>query len=327
MTDFRITAIAHPNIALIKYWGNLNDDLRIPANGSISMNLDSLTTRTLVEFKSEINCDSLTLNGEIQQGAPLHRVQGFLDLIRQRSHKWLYANVVSNNDFPTGTGIASSAAAFAALSLAASHAIGLELSEKELSCLARRGSGSACRSVPAGFVEWVPGDSDEESFAFSIAPADQWDIVDCITIVETSQKTIGSSEGHHIANSSPLQSARVKDCQRRLEICRAAILKKDFEPLTEIVELDSNLMHAVMMTSNPPLFYWQPTSLSIMQMVREWRRQGLQTCYTLDAGANVHVLCPAVIVETVIHKLKEIDGVKQVLTAHPGPGAQLILDP
>ncbi len=324
MTELQASAIAHPNIALIKYWGNQNDSLRLPANGSISMNLDGLTTTTTVEFNSRLSNDSFTLNGQIQQGTVLERVQTFLDIIRQKAHKWLYANVTSINDFPTGAGIASSAAAFAALALAGSYAIGLNLSEKELSTLARRGSGSACRSVPGGYVEWVSAINDEESYAFSIAPTSHWDLIDCIAIIESRQKSISSSEGHRLANSSPLQPARVKDCPRRLEICRAAILKKDFEQLTEIVELDSHLLHAVMMTSHPTLIYWQPASLNIMHEVITWRHQGLEACYTLDAGANVHVLCSALSSEKIILKLKEIDGVKQVLSAQPGSGVQLI---
>ena len=166
--------------------------------------------------------------------------------------------VVSQNNFPTGAGIASSAAAFAALSLASSRALGLELAEKDLSRLARLGSGSACRSVPAGFVEWNAGTGDGNSYAFSVAPPQHWDLVDCITVVASGHKSVGSTEGHALAGSSPLQAARVADAPRRLDLARRALLERDFPALAEIVEQDSSMMHAVMMTSSPPLYYWEP---------------------------------------------------------------------
>ncbi len=152
-----------------------------------------------------------------------------------------------------GAGIASSASAFAALALAASAAAGLKLSEKDLSRLARRGSGSACRSIPGGFVEWQAGQDDDTSYAVSIAPPEHWALVDCIAIVSQEHKPTGSAEGQALAHTSLLQAARLADAPRRLEICRRAILDRDFAAFAEVVELDSNLMHAVMMTSSSPL--------------------------------------------------------------------------
>ena len=236
----------------------------------------------------------------------------------------LYAAVDSQNNFPIAAGIASSAAAFAALSLAASKAIGLDLNEKELSRLARRGSGSACRSIPGGFVEWRPGSSDADSFAYSIAPCGYWDLADCIAIVSTGPKSVGSSEGHSLAGSSPFQKARVADTSRRLKLCRSAIQSRDFEALAAIVELDSNMMHAVMITSQPALLYFLPGSITVMQAVINWRKNGLQVCYTMDAGPNVHVLCPSETADEVTLRLEQLPGVYQVLVAHPGEAARLV---
>ena len=162
MKNLSSTAIAHPNIALIKYWGNKNQILRIPVNGSISFNLDSLFTKTQVRFDPEFSTDALSINGLNTPGPGLERVVSFLNIVRDLAGIQIHAQIQSENNFPIGTGIASSASAFAALALAASTALGLELSEKKLSCLARRGSGSASRSVPAGFVEWYPGEYDSE---------------------------------------------------------------------------------------------------------------------------------------------------------------------
>ncbi len=318
------TAIAHPNIAFIKYWGNRDSNLRIPENGSISMNLAELFVKTTVSFGNDEQEDSLILNGAPADIHALQRVSRFLDLIRNLAGIPERAKVISENNFPTGAGIASSAAAFAALALAATAAVGLHLSERELSCLARKGSGSACRSIPGGFVEWLPGQSDEDSYAVSIAPAEYWALTDCIAILSTHHKPVGSTEGHALASTSPLQSARVADTPRRLDVVRRAILERDFHTLAEMIEHDSNLMHAVMMTSTPPLFYWEPVSLTIMKAVREWRASGLPCGYTLDAGPNVHVLCPSEFAREVSNRLKTIPGVQTVLQARVGGPARLM---
>src|SRR5215207_3275321 len=255
------TAQANPNIAFIKYWGNRENALRLPSNSSISMNLDGLYTRTTVSFQPSLPYDELIINGHEVRGTGSDRISYILDMIRGMANIHERAEVISENNFPSGAGIASSAAAFAALALAGSTAAGLSLSEPELSRLARRGSGSAARSIPGGFVEWQAGTSDDDSFAFSIAEPNHWDLVDCVAIVSASHKKTGSTEGHGLAGTSPLQAARVADAPRRLDICRRAILERDFNSFASIVELDSDMMHAVMMTSTPALHYWNPASL------------------------------------------------------------------
>lgn len=321
------SAIAHPNIAFIKYWGNRDDALRLPQNGSISMNLSSLETRTTVRFDVDLSDDTLELNGSTVTGAALNRVSDLLDLARQMAGVTTRAAVASNNSFPTGAGIASSASAFAALSLAASSALGLALDESALSRLARRGSGSASRSIPDGFVEWHPGSADHDSYARSIAPASHWELVDLIAVIESEHKPTGSTQGHALASSSPLQQARVDSASVRLERCRNAILERDFMALAEVAELDSNLMHAVMMTSNPSLFYWAPASLTIMKAVTSWRQLGLPAFYTLDAGANVHVITLAGQVDLITARLCDIPGITQVFASPVGGAARLITSP
>lgn len=318
------TAQAHPNIAFIKYWGNRDQALRLPANGSISMNLDGLFTRTTVSFQPSLPFDELVINGREVTGPGLERVSAILDLIRAMAGIGERAEVITENNFPSGAGIASSASAFAALALAGSRAAGLNLSEAELSRLARRGSGSAARSIPGGFVEWQAGTGDEDSFAFSIAPPEHWQLTDCIAVVSAAHKKTGSTEGHALAPTSPLQAARVADAPRRLDLCRSAILNRDFDAFAAIVELDSDMMHAVMMTSSPALHYWQPASLSVMQAVRQWRGEGLPVCYTVDAGPNVHVLCPQTEARVVEMKLREIAGVSNVLVAKVGGAAKIV---
>jgi diphosphomevalonate decarboxylase len=318
------TAFAHPNIAFIKYWGNRDNTLRLPSNGSISMNLDGLFTRTSVSFQPSLPFDELIINGHEVTGKGLERVSAILDLVRAQAGIRDNAEIISENNFPAGVGIASSAAAFAALALASSRAAGLTLSEADLSRLARRGSGSACRSIPSGFVEWRAGVRDEDSFAVSIAPPNHWQLADCVAIVSARHKKTGSTEGHAIAGTSPLQAARVADTPRRLEICRRAILDRDFETFAHIIELDSDIMHAVMMTSNPPLMYWQAASVDIFHAVREWRADGLPVAYTVDAGPNVHVLCPLEVQKEAERCLRSLPGVSDVLLAKVGGAARLV---
>jgi len=320
----KFSAIAHPNIAFIKYWGNRDDALRLPLNGSISMNLSGLESRTTVQFDEALEHDTFELNGEFQSSASLQRVSQFLDYVRRLVGSTSYARVSSTNNFPTGAGIASSASAFAALALAASKAAGLDLDQKDLSRLARLGSGSACRSVPDGFVEWLPGKDDASSYAVSIAPKDHWDLVDAVAVVSQEHKPIGSTSGHKLAHTSPLNAQRVLDAPERLKNCRDALLERDFAGFADVVELDSNYMHAVMRTSNPPLVYWEPATEVLLWQVWQWRKQGHAVCATVDAGPNVHVLALKNELEWLKDALVELPGVKKVLIGEPADGARLV---
>ncbi len=317
------TAIAHPNIALIKYWGDIDTELHLPANGSISMNLSGLTTRTMVSFSPSLQQDQFILNGEPTVGTAFERVSTILSRVRRLAGISTFASVESTNNFPVAAGIASSASGFAALSLAASRSVGVILNEKDLSRLARIGSGSACRSIPGGFVEWQLGHDDADCFAYSIAPPDYWDVADCIAIISREEKSTSSSVGHSLAVTSILQPVRVADAPHRLSLCRDAIRRRSFPALAEIVELDSTLMHSVMNTSTPPLFYWQPGTIEIIRAVQSWRTAGLPVCYTIDAGPNVHVLCPGYWEEKIVERLRQLSCVIDVLPSHPGGPAKI----
>jgi diphosphomevalonate decarboxylase len=324
MKEQTATAISHPNIAFIKYWGNKNTAYRIPLNNSISANLRDLHTKTTVTFRDDLKEDTLTINHLPAETDATQRVSIFLEIIRALAGMQLKAEVISENNFPMGAGIASSAAAFSALAVAGSAAAGLSLGEKDLSRLARRGSGSASRSIPAGFVEWFAGTEDADSFAVSIADEKHWALADCIAIINPSHKITGSSLGHTIADTSPLQNARIASVQERLTHCRESILQKDFQRLAEVTELDSTMMHAVMMTSYPALFYWEPASINIMKEIPLLRAKGLPVCYTLDAGANVHVICEASGMQEVHSLLMQIPGVQSVIDSEIGGPAKLI---
>ena len=321
------TSQAHPNIAFIKYWGLKDKDKHLPANDSISMNIGSLYTRTTVSFDPELIQDELILNNTRVYGKGLIRVQEFMNRVRQIADVSLFAKIESENDFPTGAGVASSASGFAALTLAATAALDLDMTEKELSSLARFGSGSASRSIPGGFVEWHTDSESGESYAETIAPSDHWQLMDCIAIISKEHKPIGSSAGMLLADTSPLQKIRIQDSRRRFDICRSAILNKDFNALAKVTELDSNMMHAVMMTSDPSLFYWEPGSLAIMKTVKNWQQDGIPVTYTLDAGPNVHLICPQESFNDVLSRLQALPGVSEVLFGGPGGPARLISNP
>lgn len=318
------SALAHPNIAFIKYWGNRDDAMRLPLTGSLSMNLEGLETHTKVTFDVVMNADRFVLNGQMQEGAGLARVSSFLDHLRGMIGQQVYALVESSNNFPAGAGIASSASAFAALAMAGSAALGLDLSESQLSRLARLGSGSASRSIPTGFVEWHAGEDDQNSYAESFAEPEHWDLTDMVVIIEEGHKKTGSTAGHTLAHSSPLNALRVEGVPERMARCKAAILARDFEAFAETTELDSNWMHAVMRTSTPALHYWTPVTEHVLWQVLHWRKQGHALCTTVDAGPNVHVLGLASELDFALPALKALPGVKDVIVAKPGGGARVL---
>jgi diphosphomevalonate decarboxylase len=320
------TAIAHPNIAFVKYWGNTDPTLNLPANPSISMNLDSLNTTTTVAFLAELEDDDVIIDDTPASSAALQRVSEHLGRVRAQAGTELRARVISRSNFAAGTGLASSASAFAALSLAATAALGLALAEEPLSSLARLGSGSACRSIPAGFVEWTAGESHETSIARSIAPPDHWALRDCIAIISSTHKAVGSTEGKARAPSSPLYQPRIEGAAARAEACKSAILERDLQTLGEIAEAESVMMHAITMTSRPPIYYWTPDTLRVVRAAVDWRAQGLLVYHTEDAGPNVHCLCEEADAAEVTRRLEALPGVHHVCVARPGWSARLISD-
>ncbi len=325
MQQHKATAIAHPNIAFIKYWGNRDDELRLPANSSLSMNLGDLVTTTTVAFDETLEQDNVTIDDRPAEEAARARASSHLDLVRDRAGlRGVSARVVSRNNFPIGAGIASSASGFAALTVAACAAADLELAEAELSALARRGAGSASRSVPGGYTEWLMGRGNASSFARGVAPADHWDLRDVVVVVSRKHKTVGSSRGHVLAVSSPLQRARVAVVPAMLDTCKRALLARDLEAMGSLIEQDAVMMHAVMMSSRPPLYYWTPETMAIIQAVQSWRADGVPVYFTIDAGPNVHLICEAADAAEVEARTRTLPGVLDILVSAPGGPARLV---
>jgi diphosphomevalonate decarboxylase len=317
------TALAHSNIAFVKYWGNLNDERRLPLNDSLSMNLSAARTLTTVRFEPGRPADLVVLDGETRYGAARERVVAHLDRIRWRAGLAMAAAVHSQNSFPMGTGIASSASGFAALTLAAAQAAGLSLGERELSALARLGSGSAARSVPGGFVVWHAAETDGESFAETLAPPEHWDLRDVVAVVERRHKAVGSTDGHVAARTSPYLGARLAELPQRLAQLRRALLDRDMAHFGPALEAEALSLHAVALTGRPALLYWAPGTLRLLRQVHDWRSQGLPVYFTLDAGPNVHLLCEGRHGEELEGLVTSLDYVEFALHSRPAGGARL----
>lgn len=323
----KATAIAHPNIAFIKYWGNHDPRLRLPLNDSLSMNLESLTTTTTVEFDSARDSDQVSLNDAPADDSTTRRVAVHLDLLRSLAKVNHHARVASKNNFPAASGIASSASAFAALTVAGCSALGLELNERELSILARQGSGSAARSIPAGFVEWLASLESDHSYARSVAAPEYWDLRDVIAVVSDKAKSVSSSEGHSRSKTSPFMGARLDHLPARFHHALRAIRQRDLAALGADTEAEALELHAIAMTSRPPILYWTAATTRVMQSVFAWRESGLAVYFTLDAGPNVHLICPADQADDVATRVRELGEIKDVLISGPGDGARLTDDP
>lgn len=316
------TAVAPTNIAFIKYWGRKDEVLRLPTNGSISMNIGSLTTTTTVEFDKKYNKDEVTING-IQNEKESQRVIKHLDRIRNLAHISEKAKVVSENNFPSATGLSSSASGFAALTVAASAASELKLSEKELSILARQGSGSACRSIPDGFVEWVDGDTSETSYAKSIFPADYWDVVDVVVIISTERKDVSTSEGQRLVGTSPFMPTRLNRMSEKITQCKKYIKDKNFKSFGELVESEALELHAIMLTSQPSLIYWLPATIRMMKLVKKWRSEGLPVYFTVNTGQDIHLICEKKDLTKLGEKLKTVQDIKKIIISFPSHGTVL----
>lgn len=319
----KATAIAPSNIAFIKYWGRENPELNIPKNGSLSVNLDQLHTTTTVEFSPDYQRDQIIINGH-EDETEAKRAIKHLDKIRLLAGITEQAKVVSENNFPTGSGLASSASGFAALSVAGAKAAGLNLSERELSTLARLGSGSASRSIPDGFVEWVKGSSHENSYAYSLYPPDYWDIKALAVIVSLDKKKMGSVEGHSLVDTSIYYGVRIVHMDGKIAHLKEAMAEKDFKTFGEIVEAEAVDLHVIAMTSNPPLFYWKGASIEAMEACRELRDGGTLAYFTFDAGPQPVVFCQGKDAQTVAERLKSITAVKDLIVNEPGIGARVV---
>lgn len=329
---------AHSNIALIKYWGKRSQNLKTPLNNSISMTLDQLYTETELCYKPELSADRLFLNGERALPAMEQRVQGFMNVLRQSLGFSAFAEIHSTNFFPTGAGLASSASAFAALTLAAVKGQGQDLSTEVLSRLARQGSGSACRSLLGGFVEWQAGQREDglDSFAVSLPSSSPhtspWKPIMVVLVLTSAHKAIGSGDGmQRTVDTSPLYASWLDSVAVDLSDMRAGIRDQDFEKVGELMEHNALKMHATALAARPSVLYWEPASVALIHHIQGLRQEGVPCYLTMDAGPNVKVLLPPVSPSLsaaqqvqYIQQIIEHPAVTQHFVCQPGPEAQVI---
>jgi diphosphomevalonate decarboxylase len=322
------TAVAGTNIALVKYWGKRDAVLNLPAAGSLSLTLKELGTRTTVRFGSHLGPgDRIRLNGGDPDDTTRARIVAFLDLVRQRAHIDASAEVVSENSVPTAAGLASSASGFAALALAAARAAGLTLAPGQLSALARRGSGSAARSIFGGFVEMRPGvfSDGTDAVAGPIPEGDGWPIRLVIAVTAEGEKAIGSTAAmEQTARTSPFYAAWLQSVPRDLRDARAAIVERDLPRLGSVAERNALRMHATGIAADPPILYWTAATLAAMETVRGLRERGMGAYFTIDAGPQVKVLCQASDVREIEGALAATPGVLRTVVASPGRGARVL---
>jgi len=316
----RATAQAQPNIALVKYWGKRDRRRNLPATGSQSITLDSLSTTMDVDFASGAGRDTLELNGR-EAGDMLARVSRCLDLVagEQRPR----AAVVSRSNFPVAAGLASSAAAFAALVVAAAGAIGRDEETLELARIAGAASGSAARSLYAGFVELEAGDADIR--LHELATPDDWPLEVVIAVTAPGTKAVSSGEAMvSSAETSPFYARWAEEQDDDLTAGRDAIAGRDFAALAAVAEHNCLKMHSVMWTSRPSLVYWNPATVACMRAVRELRDEGCAVFFTIDAGPQVKAVCLPADADAVAAALASVDGVVEILRSGLGQGARLL---
>ena len=315
------SAIAHPNVALVKYWGKRPGGRNLPAMGSLSLTLGFLATRTRVRFGGGLERDELTLNGR-GNTRDLHRVRDCLAPLRERAGIDSAVSVQSSNDFPTGAGLASSASGMAALAVAAASALGLASDAAAVRKAAMAGSGSAPRSLHGGIVYLSIDAQGSWTCEPLLAPA-EWPLEVVVAVTQAERKQTDSRAGMELTRrTSPFYGAWLKSQRADLDEARRAVEAHDFERLANLSEGNCLKMHATALGANPPVLYFNGATLECIHRVRALRREGLPVFFTVDAGPQVKAVCLPEALATVREALSAVGGVQQVLWGGLGEGAR-----
>jgi len=322
-----VTAIAHPNIALVKYWGKRDTGLNLPATHSLSITLNQLETRTSVIFSDELTADRVSLNNKPAEDHFSQRVSSCLDSFRQLSGVQHFAQINTLNNFPTAAGLASSASGFAALLTAVNSTLVKPLKKKQLAILARQASGSAGRSLFSGFVIQHRGEMDngEDSFAEELFAPGHWPLEVVIAITSENEKKIGSTEGMlHTAATAPYWQSWIDQSGADIHTATNAIQQQDFATLAKVSEASCLAMHAVMQSARPGLLYWNGSTVELIHKVRELRTGGLDVFFTIDAGPQLKAICLPADAASVEAALGAVPGVIRTLRCQLGSGARIV---
>ena len=323
---FKGKARAYTNIALIKYWGKKNESLILPMNNSLSLTLDAFYTETEVSFSEAYTEDQFYLDNQLQDEKATKKISTFLDIVRAKAGTTKKAKVISQNFVPTAAGLASSASGLAALAGACNEALKLGLDDQALSRLARRGSGSACRSIFGGFVEWEKGHDDQSSYAHPISSDGFEDHLAMVFLLLNEQKKdVSSRDGmRRTVETSSFYQGWLDSVEADLYQLKQAIKTKNFQLLGETMEQNGLKMHGTTLAARPPFTYWSPDSLKAMQAVRDLRNQGIPCYFTMDAGPNVKVLVQKDHLDKVKTTFSDLFSSQQVISAFAGPGMTII---
>ncbi len=320
-------ARAHTNIALIKYWGKADEAYIIPMNNSLSVTLDRFYTETKVTFDESYTKDTLILNGEVVEENEAIKISKFMDIVREIGGTSAHAYIESDNYVPTAAGLASSASAYAALAAACDKALNLGLTGKALSRLARRGSGSASRSIYGGFVEWEKGHDDETSYSFPVE-ADNWenDLAMIFVVINNKSKKVSSRAGmSHTRDTSRFYQYWLDHVDEDISAVKHAINQKDFKQLGEVIEANGLRMHATNLGAQPPFTYMVDDSYLVMDIVHQCREAGYPCYFTMDAGPNVKILVEKKNQQAVIDALhKSFDEAQIIASDIIGTGVEII---
>jgi diphosphomevalonate decarboxylase len=315
----RATAIAQPNIAVVKYWGKRDLARNLPAVGSISVTLSSLFTQMQVEFDRTLTDDVLLVN-DAENRTLLARVSNCLNIVAGPDRP--AARVSSKSNFPIAAGLASSASAFAALVVAADAAFGSSLPRERLASLAGRASGSAARSLLGGFVE-LENHADDITVT-SLSSAADWPLEIVVAITAPGPKPVSSGDAMEISRrTSPFYDRWIEQQAGDLSEARAAIQQRDLQRLGAVAEHNCLKMHSVMWGSRPPMIYWNSATIACMQTIRELQAKGVAVFFTIDAGPQLKAICSAADAATVRAALAATAGVVEVMQSGVGDGARL----
>ncbi len=326
-----IVVNAHANIALIKYWGKRDEFLMLPTKSSLSVSLDALKTATKIKFSDS---DRIFINGQEAQGESQVKILRFLHIFRKKFNINRFFQIDSDNNFPTAAGLSSSSSGIAALARGLSELCSfchpefdsgsincrnLSLSRKDLSILARRGSGSASRSVFGGFVLWHKGTllDGSDSFAEQLFTAQHWpEFRVIVVVVQQSKKYISSTQAMQITvKTCKTYNEWVKNSERRVKPMIQAIANKDLQTLGELSQVDCIEMHETMRTSSPAINYWTEKTTKIIDLVNNMKNSGIQCYFTIDAGPNVKILTLEKYQDQILSEIKKIDDSLQIIVS------------
>lgn len=324
-----VTAVGHSNIAFVKYWGKRDQNLNLPNNSSISMTLDdNFTTTTSVLFSKKLEGDQVYINNELQQASGENAteksmfIKVALDQMRERAAIKTNALIVSENSFKSGSSIASSDSEVATVVFALSSSLNLGLDAREMSIIARQISGSACRSLYGGIVEWEKGSSPDgsDSYAQQLVKQTYWpELIDMVVLFDQSKK-VSQSHDHAMVEMGTLYPNRLPFAEDNIVRMKEAVLKKDFGTMAEVIMRDSNNMHATMMDSWPPMMYLTDLSREIIYAIEDFNEQNGRNvaAYTFDEGPNAHIITTREWDPKIRDLLAGISGIQKIVTSGMG---------